>query len=99
MQIYSLFAYLHCGFRLDWFHGTDAKNHIAITTVHAGAEFFELLAHKAGLKRKDLSAYTLRKLRELVPLDFRLYGAVQRDFSLDMWDNLPLNDTDLAVAR
>jgi hypothetical protein len=56
---------------------------------------FNRMAHKAGLKRKGLSEDTLKKMRELAPFDFELYDAVQRDFSLEIWDNLPRDGTGL----
>jgi hypothetical protein len=60
---------------------------------------FNRMAHNAGLQRAGLSEDTLGKLRELAPLDFELYDAVQRDFSLEMWKNLPRIGTGLALSQ
>jgi hypothetical protein len=63
---------------IDWIGTTEQMqtitlpllSYMLVQNFSSSLPAFNRMAHKAGLKRKDLSADTLRKLRELAPLDF-----------------------------
>jgi hypothetical protein len=92
---------------LDWIGTTEEMqtttlpllSYMLAQNFSSSLPAFNRMAHTAGLKRTGLSVDTLEKLRELAPLDFELYDAVQRDFSLEMWDNLPRIGKDLALTQ